>query len=123
MQLVVPSDAPSARSPRLPGADSRLGVAVVFLLSPDFVREQHPMEELHFVLEEAKKRAVILLPVLYNLEHRDIENISQIYIDGLWGHHSRPTQQLLDTWASDLKALLEATAIRHDRVLVRIIRT
>ena len=97
-----------------------LWCAVVVVLSEEYVRKRHPMEELKLLVlrKRAKKDCFCLLPVLYGITYEQCSSLATEYHSEPWvGDADKPAKEILSQWADCVKELLEVTAIREDQVL------
>ena len=94
-------------------------VAVVVVLSPEFVRKKSPMEELEILLarHRADPRSVLVLPVWYGIDYQRVCNLEAGYHSEEWvGGQAKPAPDVLARWAKTVRELLNTTAVRDDQV-------
>jgi hypothetical protein len=97
--------------------------AAVLVLSREFVCKKAPMAELKMLLERWKavsadgKRGVVLVPVVWALEWKDLEDREQLYAPASWpaGVKPAPDAQVAE-WKSLVEDLTKITSIRLDQV-------
>ena len=100
--------------------------AVVIVLSPEFVRERHPMGELHMALETQKcpggPQRQQLCPLFYSLS---VDNCSRSDFreqydlqpwDSLGLKEPKPEPEVLDSYAKDIKELCTLVGLPEAQV-------
>ena len=96
-----------------------LFLAVVVVLSPEFLRKKYPMMELDILLarQRADPGSVRVLPVWYNVTYQQCCNLQTVYHSEKWvGGELKPAQDVLDRWANTVRELLNTPAVRDEEV-------
>jgi hypothetical protein len=94
-------------------------VAVVLILSKEFVSKKYPMEELQLLMAWQKEGSPArLLPVLYHITFEELNEKVEEYKAALLsgGGVEGDEQCRLEQWVQDLTDLQRHTAFRKDQV-------
>ena len=91
-------------------------LAVVVVLSPDFVRKRCPMLELETLLKRDRS-SFCLLPVWHGITYQQCVELETGYTHDPWvGNEEKPDLETLERWAGTVKQLLDTVMIRDNKV-------
>ena len=115
-------------------------IAVVLVLSPQFIRKKHPMAELRKALarqrqqqvdnvEEEQQQQQLLCPVFHSISVEECcsSGFRQLYEQQPWEsfdlQEPKPAADVLDAYAQDIAKLCTIAGLRQDQVRVHRVRT